>query len=169
MVMFSISCAQNCRLVYRKRHALSLSFSILSSLVCSCFINMLCILIRFTIFIFPVGRVQVKVHPRIDSMLTELIESNSDIQAGGAFEPNDCYFLHRVAIIIPYRDRYPHLATLLYHLHPILQRQLLSYKIYVIEQVRLIRTFFHKKILLSSWNVFITLRKRRLARVGHAM
>jgi hypothetical protein len=44
----------------------------------------------------------------------------------------------QIAIIIPYRDRHEHLITLLYYLHPILQRQQLDYKIYVTEQVTFI-------------------------------
>ena len=40
-----------------------------------------------------------------------------------------------MAILIPYRNRDRELRVLLHHLHPILQRQQLSYGIFVIEQV----------------------------------
>mgnify|MGYP002048314282 CR=1 FL=1 len=36
-------------------------------------------------------------------------------------------FLYSVAIIVPYRDRKEHLDIFLYHLHPILQRQVRQY------------------------------------------
>lgn len=39
-----------------------------------------------------------------------------------------------MAIIIPFRNRHEHLKHWLYYLHPILQRQQLDYKVYVINQ-----------------------------------
>ena len=44
------------------------------------------------------------------------------------------YYL-QVAIIIPYRKRYGQLKIFLRHMHPMLKRQLLDYRIMVIEQV----------------------------------
>ena len=67
--------------------------------------------------------------------MSQIVRMNPDLKAGGFWEPSHCYARHRVAVIIPFRDRNQHLSILLYHLHPILKRQLLSYKIYVIEQV----------------------------------
>ena len=55
---------------------------------------------------------------------------------GGVWRPPDCAARHHVVIIIPYRDRKQHLLMLLYHLHPLLQRQQLQYRIVVVEQVR---------------------------------
>ncbi|UJR25040.1 hypothetical protein I4U23_006400 [Adineta vaga] len=63
------------------------------------------------------------------------IETNyTNVRSGGQWSPSHCLARHRVAIIIPYRDRLEHLITLLYYLHPILQRQELDYKIFVSEQ-----------------------------------
>ena len=72
------------------------------------------------------------------SVLTweDVADGNPAVQAGGTWAPTDCVARHRVAIIIPYRDREQHLITLLYYLHPTLQRQQLDYRIYVVEQVR---------------------------------
>ncbi|KAH7938490.1 hypothetical protein HPB49_024615 [Dermacentor silvarum] len=53
---------------------------------------------------------------------------------GGLWSPVECAARHRVALVVPYRDRRLHLLLLLRHLHPILRRQLLSYRIYVVEQ-----------------------------------
>ena len=55
---------------------------------------------------------------------------------GGIFSPENCESRHKVAILIPYRNRDRELRILLDHLHPILQRQQLSYGLYVIEQVK---------------------------------
>lgn len=73
-----------------------------------------------------------------------LLSSSSHLSAsiiayplGGSWTPPPalCAPRYRVAIIIPYRDRKEHLSLLLAHLHPLLQLQLLSYTIYVVEQV----------------------------------
>lgn len=65
----------------------------------------------------------------------QVCRRNAYLNRDGSWRPNNCQSLHQVAIIIPYRDRKEHLAKLLAHLHPILHRQSISYKIFVIEQV----------------------------------
>lgn len=67
--------------------------------------------------------------------LFNLTLSNAYRLTDKLFTPIVCLSLHRVAIIIPYRDRLHHLHILLAHLHPILQRQQLEYKVIVVEQV----------------------------------
>lgn len=64
----------------------------------------------------------------------QIKERNPDVKAGGVWSPPDCTAWQKVAIIIPYRDRYRFLMILLNRLHPMLQRQQLSYQIFVIEQ-----------------------------------
>ncbi|VDI41411.1 Hypothetical predicted protein [Mytilus galloprovincialis] len=49
------------------------------------------------------------------------------VQDGGRGKPSDCYPRHRVAIIIPYRNRESQLRTFLYNIHPILYRQELPF------------------------------------------
>jgi len=61
----------------------------------------------------------------------------SDVIDGGQWAPATCSVPKRIAIIIPYRDRMNHLKILLINLIPKLQRQLVSFKIYVIEQVNI--------------------------------
>ena len=61
---------------------------------------------------------------------------NTDVKFGGFWEPPDCTSQHRVAIIIPYRDRYSHLIQLLAILVPILKQQNINFNIYVTEQVK---------------------------------
>ena len=62
-------------------------------------------------------------------------DHHKDMQPGGMWEPSTCVSRHHVAIIIPYRDRYNHLRILLHYLIPILQRQLVKFRIFVVEQV----------------------------------
>ena len=58
----------------------------------------------------------------------------SNVQLGGYWVPHECKSRSKVAIIIPYRDRFVHLAILLRNLHLILQRQMIAYRIFVTEQ-----------------------------------
>ena len=66
----------------------------------------------------------------------DIIRQNPSLTPGGVGRPRDCTARHRVAVVVPYRDRRQHLNILLAHLHPMLQRQQLDYRIYVVEQVR---------------------------------
>jgi len=59
---------------------------------------------------------------------------HTELSLGGSWTPQSCVPRHRVAVIIPFRDRQSHLRTLLTVLHPMLQRQLLQYTIFVVEQ-----------------------------------
>lgn len=59
---------------------------------------------------------------------------NRYVISGGYFSPRHCYGRYRTAVIIPHRSRESHLQTLLYHLHPFLQRQQLHYAIFVVHQ-----------------------------------
>ena len=64
-----------------------------------------------------------------------LHDHHENMQPGGMWKPSTCMSRHHVAIIIPYRDRYNHLRILLHFLIPILQRQLVKFRIFVVEQV----------------------------------
>ena len=48
------------------------------------------------------------------------------LDLGGRFKPKKCSARHKVAIIVPYRDREEHLRTFLYHMHSYLPRQQLG-------------------------------------------
>ncbi|KAK4306313.1 hypothetical protein Pmani_021864 [Petrolisthes manimaculis] len=61
-------------------------------------------------------------------------QNHPELSVGGHYQPPSCLANQSVAIIIPYRDRLHHLTNLLYHLHPILQRQMIEYTIFVVEQ-----------------------------------
>lgn len=53
--------------------------------------------------------------------------------AGGSYKP-PCKTRHRVAIIIPLRNRDMHLRRLLAHMHRIWKRQLIDYTVYAVTQ-----------------------------------
>ena len=72
---------------------------------------------------------------------------SSDLAPGGFFTPPDCVARHRVAIIIPFRDREEHLHIFLNHLLPILKRQLLEFQIYVVDLVKGVK--FNRAMLMN--------------------
>lgn len=59
---------------------------------------------------------------------------SSGVNPGGRYEPSDCQSRHKVAIIVPFRNRTEHLTVFLRYMHPFLQRQQLNYVIIVVEQ-----------------------------------
>ena len=58
----------------------------------------------------------------------------STLKSGGSSKPTECLARTKLAVIIAYRDREEHLKIFLHHMHPIFQRQLLDYRIFVVEQ-----------------------------------
>ncbi|XP_040582366.1 beta-1,4-galactosyltransferase 3 isoform X2 [Lepeophtheirus salmonis] len=73
-------------------------------------------------------------------LLKHISNKNPYVKQGGHFSPVFCNPRDvpkgTTAIIIPYRDRFEHLLIFLQHMHPILTKQKLEYKIYVIHQPR---------------------------------
>ena len=61
----------------------------------------------------------------------------SDIQPGGMWKPSSCVARQRTAIIIPFRNREKHLEILLFYLLPVLKRQQIDFRIFVVEQVNI--------------------------------
>ena len=57
-----------------------------------------------------------------------------EIKFGGLWRPEYCNARKKVDFLIPFRNRSEQLSTFLNHMHPIFQRQLLDYRVFVIEQ-----------------------------------
>lgn len=68
------------------------------------------------------------------SYLLKLEFKESEISLGGRWEPSDCIAQHKIALIIPYRNRKKHLTTFIDYIHGFLQAQFIEYSIYVVEQ-----------------------------------
>ena len=76
------------------------------------------------------------------------------LQPGGHWQPVDCVSRFKVAIIIPYRDRLPHLNVVVTFLHHLLQRQMLDYRIMVVEPSTPLDTSFNKgRVMNAGWLV----------------
>ena len=67
----------------------------------------------------------------VPETLEELESVFPDLFPGGRFHPSECTSRHRVAIIVPYRDREDHLRTFLLNIHKFLRPQQLDYAIYL--------------------------------------
>ena len=71
-----------------------------------------------------------------ESLSVDSVERwHPDVRLGGRWSPVNCIAWQKIAIIISYKDRYEQLVLLLNRLHTILQRQMMYYQIFVIEQV----------------------------------
>eukprot|EP00794_Sanderia_malayensis_P019539 gene19539-21470_t len=70
----------------------------------------------------------------------------------GNWRPKDCIAIANVAIIIPLRNRAKQLSIFLKHTIPVLQRQKLAYRIFVVEQIG--KTAFNKGAMYNlAFNV----------------
>ncbi|XP_030035964.2 beta-1,4-N-acetylgalactosaminyltransferase bre-4 [Manduca sexta] len=58
----------------------------------------------------------------------------SKVALGGYYNPKKCRSRHKVAILVPYRNREKNLAVFTNHMHPFLIKQQLEYRIFIIEQ-----------------------------------
>ncbi|XP_033102429.1 beta-1,4-galactosyltransferase 6-like [Anneissia japonica] len=82
---------------------------------------------------------------------------------GGHWKPADCLPRWKVALIIPFRDRYTHLPIFLRYIIPMLQRQKLEFGIFVIEQdntqlfnrAMLLNVGFLEALNFTKWDCFI--------------
>jgi len=69
------------------------------------------------------------------------------VDKGGQWKPTECKARVKMALIIPYRNRFQQLSIFVRHMHPILKRQNLDYRIFVIEQSG--DTSFNRGMLLN--------------------
>ena len=76
---------------------------------------------------FPV---QVSDVPSLEAMMAMFPQ----LEPGGRWRPRECAARHKVAVIVPYRDREPHLRAFLLNIHKFLQKQQIEYGIYIVEQ-----------------------------------
>ena len=70
------------------------------------------------------------------SWLDVVLATGNQVTPGGEWMPANCAARYRLAVIIPFRDRDVHLRILLRHLLPILQRQMVHFRVFIVEQVR---------------------------------
>ena len=102
-----------------------------------------------------VGKLEVLMKPK---SFEDMEKMNPEMLPGGRFTPTWCKPRHRVAIVIPYRNRTEQLGLFLLNYLPILQRQLTKFGIFVIDLVSLtlytlsyvIYIFTHLKLCLST-------------------
>jgi hypothetical protein len=64
----------------------------------------------------------------------ETTMKEAGLKPGGKYKPKYCQSNHKVAIVVPFRNRQHHLTIFLRYIHPFLQRQQLEYAIFIVEQ-----------------------------------
>ncbi|XP_065283055.1 beta-1,4-N-acetylgalactosaminyltransferase bre-4-like isoform X2 [Dermacentor albipictus] len=85
------------------------------------------------------------------------------VKPGGRWWPSHCLARHRVAVIVPYRDRLRNLRVFLHHMHQFLRKQELDYGIYIIEQsgdgdfnrAKLLNVGYEVSKTMHDYNCFI--------------
>ncbi|XP_063788210.1 beta-1,4-galactosyltransferase 1-like [Pseudophryne corroboree] len=70
----------------------------------------------------------------VNVYLEDTVLQNANLPLGGHSKPAKCTALQKIAIVIPFRNREPHLNVWLHNMHPFLQKQQADYGIYVVEQ-----------------------------------
>uniref|UniRef100_H2XTR1 Beta-1,4-galactosyltransferase n=1 Tax=Ciona intestinalis TaxID=7719 RepID=H2XTR1_CIOIN len=69
-----------------------------------------------------------------DVSLDDLVKNYTLVEPGGRFKPAQCVPRHKVAIIVPHRNRERHLRQFLKAIHPVMQRQQADYGVFVVHQ-----------------------------------
>ncbi|KAI6171161.1 Beta-1,4-N-acetylgalactosaminyltransferase bre-4 [Aphelenchoides bicaudatus] len=85
------------------------------------------------------------------------------LSVGGHGRPIDCKARHKVAIIVPYRDRDTHLRIFLNNIHSLLLKQQLDYAIFIVEQIanqtfnraKLMNIGFAEANKLYKWDCYV--------------
>lgn len=89
-----------------------------------------------------------------EANLTDVEAVNEHVGVGGRWKPLHCRSWQKVAILVPYRSRWQHLVLLLKRLHLLLQKQKITYQIFVIEQVIFVATITSTEAN-SSYDIFV--------------
>ncbi|KAE9555188.1 hypothetical protein FO519_001612 [Halicephalobus sp. NKZ332] len=98
-----------------------------------------------------------------ESTTSDIEKLYPELENGGHGHPEVCKARHRVAIIVPFRDRDVHLRILLHNLHSFLSKQQLDYGIFIVEQIanqtfnraKLMNVGFVEALKLYDWQCFI--------------
>ncbi|KAK0400416.1 hypothetical protein QR680_015232 [Steinernema hermaphroditum] len=106
------------------------------------------------------GRIQV--HSDL-LQLSEIEKLYPSLEFGGHGRPATCRARHRVAIIVPYRNRQEQLSVFLRNMHAFLSKQQLDYAIFIVEQTsgdtfnraKLMNIGFVEAMKTYDWQCFV--------------
>lgn len=79
------------------------------------------------VMLYPNATVPLSVFHQLPEILS--------VKPGGYWKPDHCIARYQIVIIVPYRNREEQLRIFLSFMHPFLQKQMLEYRIVVVEQV----------------------------------
>jgi hypothetical protein len=97
-----------------------------------------------------VGRIQIfRPSDNFDSKSSNSVRIRNNYHSiNGKWTPKNCKARHRLAIIVPFKNRENNLKYFLNHMHSFLQKQELEYQIYVVEQFN--DQLFNKGVLMNA-------------------
>ncbi|XP_063625649.1 beta-1,4-N-acetylgalactosaminyltransferase bre-4-like [Cydia splendana] len=86
-----------------------------------------------------------------------------EVRKGGWYIPSNVTKWHKVAIIVPYRDRQKHMGIFIKYMHSFLMKQQIEYGIFIIEQAgtrsfnrgHLMNVGFLESQKMGSWECFV--------------
>ena len=98
-----------------------------------------------------------------DVDLDELVTNYTWVNEGGHYRPTGCTPRNKIAIIVPHRNREPHLRQFLKFIHPIMMRQQADYTVFVVQQdgneifnkAKLLNIGFKEALKVDNFNCFI--------------
>lgn len=97
------------------------------------------------------GRISIEnITDNFTAMTSQIDHFNfsKNLELGGKWSPKHCKARHRVAIVVPYKDRQDNLNCFMHHMHSFLQTQELEYQLFVVEQTN--DNLFNKGVLMNS-------------------
>ena len=80
------------------------------------------------------GPIQVLLNDEVPKTFHDIEVRFPQLSDGGSFKPTHCKTRHKVAIIVPYRDREEHLRAFLVNIHAFLSKQNTEYTVFIVEQ-----------------------------------
>jgi len=95
------------------------------------------------------GPIKVTLPAEVPPSMEEVESRFPNLLPGGRSRPRNCTARHRVAIIVPYRDRELHLRTFLLNIHSFLSRQMLDYGVFIVEQFGPVADPFNRAMLMN--------------------
>ncbi|CAJ0571380.1 unnamed protein product, partial [Mesorhabditis spiculigera] len=98
-----------------------------------------------------------------EAKMEDLEKAFPTLEVGGHSTPTNCLSRHRVAVIVPFRDRLPHLRILLHNLIGLLQKQQIDFAVFTVEPIhnntfnraKLMNIGYKEALKLYPWNCFI--------------
>jgi hypothetical protein len=92
---------------------------------------------------------QLEGYVNLNDTISQLYDDKQQL-IGGQWSPTICKSISKIAIVIPYRDRDIQLKILLYYLNMFLRKQMISFRIFVVEPSTPLEIAFNKGRVMNA-------------------